>query len=491
MISTLFVLIHDEARKIWCFRWLALFTALAIAVVGGVYVARLPNVDDAWGQVFVSKETPVAVATQGVSLAGDNGGTTYFVQKTLLNDKTLERVVRRLNPTMRNMSQPAVERAVATLRRRIVVAPDQGDGFFEFHYRDKDARRARDVVQLLLDDFLNRNLTRNEQQLRQAGKFLDDQVAAYETMLAQSQQKISAFHSRNPRFVMTSAAAGTGLLDLAPPPSAAAASPDLAAARAAYDTALAQSGGRPAAAPPSVAAARVAELEARLAALRIQYTEQHPDVVATKRQLADAIAERNAELSAAPAAAAGPVVNPALEIARRRLLAAQRSVTPHTLALPAAPPAVQSEWTELQRNDEVLRLNYQQLISRREAVRLSEAVYGAESGKYQITREPTVPTVPIGPKRALYLAIVAVAAIGGGLATAYARAAVQGIFVSPRELEQTFQLPVVGTVAWEPAWSTRRSLRAGDPLGAIGAALGRAVAALTFRSLRKNVRGVS
>src|ERR1700758_996012 len=184
MISALFVLIHDEARKIWCFRWLALATALSIAVVGGVYVAGLPNVYDAWCQVFVSKETPVAVATQGVSLgvspAGDSGGNAYFVQKTLLNDKTLERVVRRLNPAARNMSQRDVERAIATLRHRIVVSADQGDGFSEFHYRDTDPRRARDVVQLVLDEFLNRNLSRNEQQLRQAGKFLDDQVAGYE-----------------------------------------------------------------------------------------------------------------------------------------------------------------------------------------------------------------------------------------------------------------------------------------------------------------------
>jgi hypothetical protein len=35
-----------------------------------------------------------------------------------------------------------------------------------------------------------------------------------------------------------------------------------------------------------------------------------------------------------------------------------------------------------------------------------------------------------------------------------------GIFVSPRELEEAFQLPVVGTVSWEPAWHTGAVARA-------------------------------
>ena len=474
MIGALIALLYDEARRIWCYKWLATTTAICIFVAAGVYVMRMPSVYDAWGQIFVNKQTPVAVAAQGVSLVGDGYGSPYFVQKTLLNDQNLELVVQRLHPG-RHMSKNDLARSVANLKSHIVIAPDQGDGFFEFHYRDSDGTRARDVVQLLLNEFVSRNLTRNQVELRQAGKFLDEQIASYEAMLADSQVKISEFRSRNPAFAAVPVVLGQD----------SSGSSDLPAAQAAYAAALSQAGGQPAAAGPSAAAERVAALEARITALRTQYTDQYPDVVVARRQLATAMAERDAEPHSASASPSASTANPAVDAARRRLEIAQRQSRPRIHYAPTAAPAAQSAWSELQRNDEVLRLNYQQLIGRREATRLSEAVYGADgSGKYQVTRQPTVPDIPIGPNRRLYLAFAVVAAIGGGLAAAYLRAAILGIFISPRELETAFQLPVVGTVAWEPAWSTRPARRGFNFLGGLRAALGRNVASMTFRSLQ-------
>ena len=41
-----------------------------------------------------------------------------------------------------------------------------------------------------------------------------------------------------------------------------------------------------------------------------------------------------------------------------------------------------------------------------------------------------------------------------GLVLTFARAAISGVLVSPRELEEEFDLPVAATVSWEPAWQT-------------------------------------
>jgi uncharacterized protein involved in exopolysaccharide biosynthesis len=486
MIGALTAVIVDEAKRIWCHKWLAAGVGLGIFALGGAYVLTLPDVYDAWGQVFVNKQTPVAVATQGVALVGEGYGSPYLVQKTLLNDDNLQTVVRRFDPRARTMSKVELEAAATALKRRIVIAPDLGDGFFEVHFRDTDPQRARQVVQLMLDQFIDRNVARNEQELRHAGKFLDEQIASYEAMLADSQAKIAAFRARNPRVAALSVEPGLAPAAAAAAPAAADGSAELAAARAAYEAAVAQGHGAVAQTPAraSALADRVSTLQAKLAALRTEYTDQYPDVVATKRQLDDAIAQLGAETAAAPAAKPAAEESPELAAARRRLAMAQRAGAPRVAPPPPPlPPAVQSEWTELQRNDEVLRINYQQLITRREAARLSEAVYGGnDAGKYQITRKPTTPTLPIGPKRGLYLAVILAAAIFGGLAAAYLRAAIAGIFVSPRELEHAFQLPVVGTVAWEPAWSTQPRGRPTRPFAALRATLSRGVAPLNPRT---------
>jgi capsular polysaccharide biosynthesis protein len=135
------------------------------------------------------------------------------------------------------------------------------------------------------------------------------------------------------------------------------------------------------------------------------------------------------------------------------------------------PPEVASEWANLQKNDEVLRNAYQQLLNKRVATRMSQAVYGADGvGKYQVTREPTVPTVPTGPHRLLYLALAGLLAVAGGLGAGWLRAATRSIFVSTQELEQAVQLPVIGTLSWEPAWSARPTRLARAPRSIRGAA---------------------
>jgi polysaccharide chain length determinant protein (PEP-CTERM system associated) len=453
MVGALIALIYDEVRKIWCYRWLALATSTLLLLLAAAFVLTRPSIYDAWGQIYVNKQTAVSTATTGMSLVGDSYGSPKMVARTLLNDQNLERVIDKLYPgAIGRLSKAEMAGAVASLKNQIVVTGDDEDGFFEFHVKDPDPVRAQRVVDLLLQEFVSRNVNRNQQELHQAGQFLQTQIASYESMIASSKARIADFQRRNPGFapVLTVDTSNA---------------PDAGAARAAYETLVAQ---RPARGPgAAAAAARVAELRSKLAGLRTEYTEQYPDVVSMKRQLADAEAEAEAE-RLRPADA-----DPALAAARQRMFAAQRGGGGRA-ARPSPSPELQAEWADLQKSDDMLRINYQQLIGKREGARMAQALYGADgSGKYQITRLPTVPEIPIGPNRPLFLGIAIAASLIGGVGVAYLRAAMDGVFVAPRELEQSFQLPVVGTVSWEPAWSTAAAANPGT-LAAVRAAIGRA-----------------
>lgn len=434
MVGALITLLHDEAQRIWCYRWLVLATTLALFTAAAAYIVRMPDVYDAWGQIYVNKQTPLAAAAEGVSLVGENYGSPYVVEKTLLNDDSLEAVVRRIEPASALKTEAQVAAAVSRLRSRISGTPDGGDGFLEIHYADTDPVRAQKVVSLLLNLFIARNLDRARNDLGRASQFIEEQIASYEASLLASQDRIAAFRRSHPEVnAVTLPAVEEYIEGSAPPPAA------LAAAA------------RPG---PSAAAQLAAQLEARLATLRLTYTEQYPDVVATRRQLADAIVQRDLEAGMAAAAAALEPAPPAAASGAPASYGPRRRMR-GPIVPPPLPPAVATAWAELQRSDEVLRINYQQLIAKRAATKMSQAVYGGDgSGKYQITREPTVPTMPAGPNRKLYLVAAALLAIGGGLAAGYLWAAMRGILVSTHELEKAFQLPVIGTVSWEPAWHT-------------------------------------
>jgi hypothetical protein len=84
------------------------------------------------------------------------------------------------------------------------------------------------------------------------------------------------------------------------------------------------------------------------------------------------------------------------------------------------------------------------------------------SKRFMIIRPPIVPPVSYMPPRSWLVMGAAVAALAIGLVITFIRAGISGVLVSPRELEEEFDLPVAGTVSWEPAWQTGRVSRV-DP----------------------------
>jgi uncharacterized protein involved in exopolysaccharide biosynthesis len=452
MLGPLITLVRNEARRIWCFRWLVAATTVLLWCAAIAYIRDLPSIYDAWGQIYVAQQTPLSAAAEGVSLVGNGYGSPHVVQTTLLNDDNLEKIVRRIDPQAASMGGAALAGAVNQLRGKIRRAPDPGDGFIELHVTDTDPVRARDVVRLLMEQFISSNVGRSQRDLGRAGDFLDEQITSYGSMLEDSLANIAAFRRSHPEvafialpFGRTGVGQSAGYAETAPAggPRSFGAEPTPASAPQIV------------ASRPSPADQRVAELEAKLASLRTTYTERYPDVVATRRQLDDAMAARDGEPSvAASADGSQPAVSPRPRAPR----AGRGRSAPRVRAAPPPPaPDVVAAWTDLQKADELLRANYQQLLVKKAATQMSQAVYrGDEAGKYQIVRQPTVPVIPAGPNRPLYLGVAGLLSIGAGVAAGFVRGAMKGILVSRQELEETFQLPVIGTVSWEPAWHTAR-----------------------------------
>ncbi len=441
MIRQLFDFAYIEARKVWYFRWLALAVASAIFVAMSIMTFGIPNSYPSWGQVYVSRVSPLSVITEDVSLSEDKYGNPMLIEKTVLNDQNLLRVLKSLNRNFNTDDPRKVEGAIGALRGRISIKARDEDGFIEFHVKDGDPVRAQRTAKILIDQYISDNLKLSRSDLVQAGAFLDKQIVVYRQLMLDSQSKVATFRRQYPRVVAIATqsvgAGGGGSV------STVAVRSDTVAAPVPVDT--------------SAIDGAIADEERRVASLLTQYTEKYPDVVAARSQIAALKAQRAALRSAAPVVAASTGAATGPQIVRRQVARPTVRARSVYAAAPAevAAPDLTSQWAGLRRESDLIADNYQKLIQRREATKMSLAVYGSDApGKFQITRAPTVPLVPTGPNRGLFLAASMVAAIGGGLAAAYLRAAISGIFVAPRELEVAFHLPVVGTVSWEPAWHT-------------------------------------
>ncbi|MDB5540238.1 MAG: polysaccharide chain length determinant protein [Devosia sp.] len=420
----------------WLYRWfLVMVSVISFLIIAGVAVS-LPKQYDAWSEVYVDKQVVMAAATQDVSLGGASTtpASVMINPKVLLNDNKLQVTLNKISPETANLSPMQMTNAVSQFRKSITISPIDDDGFIQFHVKDVDPVRAARVAQELTSQFIGMSLNRTQNDLGQTTRFLDGQIETYKGLLADSQQQLANYRQAHPGLILPGGIGGP-----------------VAGGEDSVVTIAAPSAG-PAAAPAPVMPrtfpedGRIAALEGQLAEMLTRYTDQHPDVLNTRRELAIQLRSRAASAAAAVTLPAAPTVT-AAPIQR------MTQVVRRGGGRAAIPADIIAEWGTLLGNDAVLRADYQNLINKQQAARMSEAILG--SGKrFEIIRPATVPLVSFMPPRSWLVGGALVVALIIGCAVTFVRAAVSGVLVSPRELEEEFDLPVAATVSWEPAWQT-------------------------------------
>ena len=189
------------------------------------------------------------------------------------------------------------------------------------------------------------------------------------------------------------------------------------------------------------------------------WTDQHPDMVA----LRDELSRTPSGSGGGTAARQGPAIvtsNP-MYVSLRSMLAEKQAVASAlssrkaqiqgqinaVLAQQASNPEVSAEQTRLERNYQVLKVQYDKLLADRDDVRLRGDVQSqTASAKFSVIDPPSSPKSPATPNRPLLLTIVLLAAIGGGTGAAFAMGQLQGSYATPSALAKASGLPVLGSI---------------------------------------------
>jgi len=220
--------------------------------------------------------------------------------------------------------------------------------------------------------------------------------------------------------------------------------------------------------------ARINALERQLDGLRLNFTEQHPDIVAIVRIIAQLQEQKKAEAklrkpSLRAAQAQDPVrqqLTVTLSSAEANVAAMKARVAEYSRrhnelkAAANAVPQVDAEYTQLTRDYEVTRKNYESLLSRRESAQISGDMESRASVMdFRVIDPPQVPSAPKAPNRLLLMSLVLLVALGGGLGVALLISQIRPTFNDERRLREVSGLQVLGTVvmAWTDAQKARRT----------------------------------
>ena len=495
----LMVKVLDELRGSWRFRWWSLAAAWTICLLGWGYVMTLPDVYEATARVYLDSQTALRPLLRGMAVEPDVESELSMVRQALLSRPNVESVARKTDLDLRAKTPEQMDRLISSLQERITVTNDSRsrssttDGLYRISFQDASRDKALAVVDTLLNSFVEDTLGSKRTGQESAQKFLDEQIAGYEQKLAESEARLAEFKKRNvgmmpgaeggyfERLNTEMAAADTVRSNLSLAQSR---RNELARQLSGEDPfvfGVASGAGQQAGASAAGAGditQRIQELEARLEGLLLRYTEKYPEVIAVRGTIAQLKEQQQAELdrlargeratgSLSSSLRSNPIYQATeaemrrtdVQIAEYRQDLAQRDARIAELKrLVDTVPEVEAELARLNRDYDVTRTNYLDLVQRREMAKLSESADKQGIVKFQRIDPPNVGFEPVAPNRIILLFGVLVVGLGGGAALAYILNQLRPVYQNVRVLAETTGLPVLGSVS--RTWITRHRAQA-------------------------------
>lgn len=480
----LFVRLQLAAKGMWRYRWHGLAAAWLVAVVGVIAAFRIPAQYEASARIYVDTQSILKPLMSGLTVQPNVDQQVTILSRTLISRPNVEKLIQMADLDLGSRTKAQQDATVERVMKTLTISGTGRDNLYTLSYRESDPNRAVRAVQSLVSIFVESSLGANRKDTASAKSFLDEQIKAYRAKLEDAEARLKEFRLRNidvqyaegkdaaSRLGEIVAELDRAKLELNEAVNA------RDAAKAALDGEKRQGASvvTQSLMQESALAVSTPDLDGRidvqrrnLDALLQRYTEQHPDVVATRKLLTDLEEQKKkavAELrKGAMGAQMGSVVTTDSSLAaqemQRLLATTQVQVASlrarvaeygarHRQALEAlkVAPQLEAEAARLNRDYAVHKKNYDDLVARRESATMSgELDVASGLADFRLIDPPRASPNPVWPNRLLLVALTLAAAVGVGLVTALALSELRPVFYRAGDLRNRFPVPVLGVVS--------------------------------------------
>ena len=185
-------------------RWLALAVAGAIGIIGWTAVILLPNQYEVRARVYLDTDSVLQPLLRGLAI--DNSvqeQAAIVVRRTLLTRPNIEEVMRMTDLDLRITDEIEREAMLMSLAQSIQVDGHadkrrEDANIYTITYRNNNPQIARDVVDALLDVFLEGVLGSTRMDTSKAQDFLGQQIATYRSRLESMERDLKEFQRKHP-----------------------------------------------------------------------------------------------------------------------------------------------------------------------------------------------------------------------------------------------------------------------------------------------------
>lgn len=465
-------------KGIWKYRWAAIGVAWGVIMAGWIVVFNLPDNFQSSARVFVDTQSILKPLLAGMTTVPNVDQQVSIMSRTLLSRPNVERVIRMVDLDLKTNSVKDHEKLVDELISQIKISGTSQYDIYTISYSGTNPKLVKDVVQSLLTIFVEGSFGDKKQDSAKAVKFIDEQIRSYEDKLVAAENALKEFKLKNVGLLPRQGSDyGSKLLETMDNLNQA--KLELREAEQARDAIRKQIYGEDkgtGAAVPAVTNpdmdARIQALNKNLDALRMQYTEEHPDIVATKRLIAQLEARNREEaklrkMGTDPGVNASPMLQQlkvSLAEAEAKVASMRARVEEYVLRasrlkeMSIAMPEVETQLAQLNRDYMINKENYEKLVASRESAKLSgELSATTEMMTFRVIDPPTVPLTPTGPNRPRLISLVFVVGIMAGVGLALLLSKIRPTFHSPASLGEITSLPILGSVSMN--WTEQEKSR--------------------------------
>lgn len=482
-------------KATWNRRWYIIMVAWLVSIVGWAWVYTLPDRYEASARVYVDTQTLLKPLLSGLMVQPNVEQQIKLMTRALVSRPTLEKVARMTDLDVTAKTPEQMENLLDSLASKIAITDAGRENLYTISFQNEKPETAKKVVQALLTIFVESSLGKTRQDLASTQKFIEEQLQQSQQRLVDAEDALKEFKRKH--IGMMPGSGGDYYSKLSETAGQLhQAELDLQEATKRHTQLKQQLQDE----EPELAAGAdtpvTSELDSRIAALKknmdqllLQYTERHPDIVATKRLIAKLEEQKKEERAQQKADPTGSKIqNPVYQQLTISIAEADANVASLKARVGEYQrrydelrkasnmiPQVEQDYTQLMRNYDVYKQNYAALLARRESATMSGEVESkTDTVDFRVIDPPRVPFVPAWPNRPLLISLVPAGGLLAGVAFAFLVSQIRRTVTDRRALRDLTGLPLLGGVTKIETDESRRRKRKGlmAYLATLGSLLG-------------------
>jgi len=478
-------LVLDYIRGIWIKKRYVMICSWLICPVGFFYVANLPDIYDSKAVVYVDTRSVLQPVLQGMTIQDNPQAEIRMMTRTLLSRDNVEKIARDADLDITTTTETQFEDLVTGLQDSIRLRGTGRSNIYTISYRHKEPIVSQRVVQETLNLFVEGAMGNNRRDTDTADRFINEQIADYENQLREAELRRSDFKRQYSDILpregtfysslnahkqqleqtqleikqlqqtiqsmnaqLTGSSSGVGVTD----------NEGAFALKTRYDD-------------------RILALEERIDGLKLRFTDRHPDVVEAQKMLDGLNTARQKEIEAYLSSAPADGSNAPLSELHRQLKLEVISLEGQVASLRVKEgnlvgkindleakidliPQIEAEEADLNRDYEVIKGKYEQLLSRRASADLTRrAEVSSDDLQFRIIEPPLIPSKPSGPQRLVQYSMILVMGFGAGIALAFLISQLKPVLVRGSQLSNITDYPIWGVVTHLDKASLKKKAR--------------------------------